>query len=249
MKLHTLFWISVITLFVCTMCASEWKKKCEEEWGLQGALMPDNLDWESVYEARNLLKNPSPHGLSKDNPPPNPKHAKEEQRGPSRYKPLGDFNGWNTSTEDLPLEVIFKPGVAVCAWPDYGRFSLEQIVDLKAEGLWDELLDEFQPEIVIQDWYEERLVDKHIYELHVRLLSENSTVISEHSVQPTEDRSTSSYTWKEVSHVFSGYGPGVRYVHFQHRLKNMNMDGIVRGFYQTLFCDSSVIVKPTKSSS
>lgn len=26
-------------------------------------------------------------------------------------------------------------------------------MDLKTEGLWDELLDEFQPEIVIQDWW------------------------------------------------------------------------------------------------
>lgn len=26
-------------------------------------------------------------------------------------------------------------------------------MDLKAEGLWDELLDEFQPEIVIEDWW------------------------------------------------------------------------------------------------
>lgn len=31
-------------------------------------------------------------------------------------------------------------------------FSMEQIVDLKAEGLWEELLDGFQPEIVVQDW-------------------------------------------------------------------------------------------------
>lgn len=32
-------------------------------------------------------------------------------------------------------------------------FSMEQVVDLKAEGLWEELLDGFQPEIVIQDWW------------------------------------------------------------------------------------------------
>ena len=30
---------------------------------------------------------------------------------------------------------------------------MKQVVDLKAEGLWEELLDEFQPEIVIQDWW------------------------------------------------------------------------------------------------
>ncbi|XP_034562992.1 F-box only protein 50-like [Notolabrus celidotus] len=254
MKVHTLFWISVISLFVSTICASEWKKKCEEEWGLQGAPMPDSLDWESVYEARplgrNLLKNPSPHGLSKDNPPPNPNSRKAQTREFSRRKPTGNFNGWNTSTESLPVDRSgFPPGAVVCGFMRYVWFSLEQVVDLKAEGLWDELLDEFQPEIVIQDWYEESKVAEHIYELHVTLLSENMTVISEHSVQPTEDRSSSSYTWKEVSHVFSGYGSGLRYVRFQHRLKNKFGDGIMRGFYQTMFCDSSVIVKPTKSSS
>lgn len=30
---------------------------------------------------------------------------------------------------------------------------MEQVVDLKAEGLWDDLLDDFQPEIVVQDWW------------------------------------------------------------------------------------------------
>lgn len=35
----------------------------------------------------------------------------------------------------------------------FSWFTLEQLVDLKAEGLWDELLDTFLPEIVIQDWY------------------------------------------------------------------------------------------------
>lgn len=50
------------------MSAAEWKKKCEDEWSLQGAPMPDGLDWKSVYEAkplgRNFLKNPSPHGTT-----------------------------------------------------------------------------------------------------------------------------------------------------------------------------------------
>jgi len=44
----------------------DWKKRCEAEWSLQGAPMPDSLDWKSVYDAkplgRNMLKNPSPNG-------------------------------------------------------------------------------------------------------------------------------------------------------------------------------------------
>lgn len=35
----------------------------------------------------------------------------------------------------------------------FSWFTLEQRVDLKAEGVWDELLDGFQPDIVIKDWW------------------------------------------------------------------------------------------------
>nr|ADK32635.1 nonspecific cytotoxic cell receptor protein 1 [Lutjanus sanguineus] len=233
------------------MSAAEWKKKCEAEWSLQGAPMPDSLDWKSVYDAkplgRNLLKNPAPHGLSKDTPPPEPELPDEPDRGPPRFQPDGDFSGWTTSTEVLPYVTSGIPeGVVICALPQYSWFSMEQVVDLKAEGLWDELLDDFQPEIVIQDWYEESQLHASIYQLHVKLLgADKSTVISEHTANPTEDLSSYSHNWKEVSHVFSGYGPGVRYVHFVHRLKN----SFLNGFYSTKFTGSSVIVKPTKTSS
>lgn len=49
----------------------------------------------------------------------------------------------------------------------------------------------------------------------------------------------------QVSHVFCSYGPGVRYVHFLHKLKTM----FLNGFYNTMFTDSAVIVRPTKSCS
>lgn len=232
------------------MSAAEWKQRCEAEWSLQGAPMPDSLDWKSVYEARplgrNLLKNPSPHGLSKDVPPPEPELPERPTRGPPRFQPDGDFTGWTTSIEVLPEDVSGIPeGVVICALPVLSWFTMEQVVDLKAEGLWDELLDAFQPEIVIQDWYEESQLHKSIYELHVKLLgADKTTVISEHSVSPTEELSVYSHNWKEVSHVFSGYGPGVRYVHFVHRLKN----SFLNGFYPTRFTGSSVIVKPLKTS-
>ncbi|XP_074528376.1 F-box only protein 50-like [Halichoeres trimaculatus] len=237
------------------MSAAEWKKKCVEEWGLQGAPMPDSVDWKSVYEARplgrNLVKNPSPHGESKDNPLPESDLEQRPMRGPPQREPQGDFSGWTTSTEKLPQDRSgIPPGVVVCSMSQYSWFSMEQVVDLKAEGLWDELLDEFQPAIAIQDWYKDTQLQENVFELHVKLLgADKKTVISEHSVKPTQDRNAESPTWKEVSHMFSGYGPGVRYLSFQHRLKNMFMDGFAQGFYQTLSSDSSVIIKPTKTSS
>ncbi|TDH04579.1 hypothetical protein EPR50_G00134230 [Perca flavescens] len=233
------------------MSAAEWKKRCEAEWGLEGAPMPDSVDWKSVCDAkpfgRNLLRNPSPHGLSKDTPPPEPDLPEVPTRGPPRFQPEGDFSGWTTSTEILPYDSSGIPaGAVICALPQYSWFSMEQVVDLKAEGLWEELLDDFQPEIVIQDWYEESQLHDSIYQLTVKLLgADKSTVLSEHTVSPTEERSAYSHTWKEVSHVFSGYGPGVRYVHFLHRLKN----SFLNDFFPTLFTGSSVMVRPTKTSS
>lgn len=55
--------------FLCpVMSSAEWKAKCEAEWGLQGAPIPDSLNWESVFEAkpfgRNFLRNPCPYGTS-----------------------------------------------------------------------------------------------------------------------------------------------------------------------------------------
>uniref|UniRef100_A0A3Q3W1E0 FBA domain-containing protein n=1 Tax=Mola mola TaxID=94237 RepID=A0A3Q3W1E0_MOLML len=232
------------------MSAAEWKNRCEVEWDLQGAPMPDSLDWKSVYEARplrrNLLRNPSPHGLSKDTPPPEPETSEAPRDERPRFQPDGDFSGWTTSTEVLPYDTSGIPaGAVICYLPQYSWFSMEQVVDLKAEGMWNELLDDFQPEIVIQDWYEESQLHSSIYQLHVKLLgADKSTVITEHTVNPTEDRTTYSHLWKEVSHVFSGYGPGVRYVHFLHKLKNMFM----RTFSATLFTESSVTVRPVKTS-
>uniref|UniRef100_A0A8C9YJB1 P1, F-box associated domain containing n=1 Tax=Sander lucioperca TaxID=283035 RepID=A0A8C9YJB1_SANLU len=231
------------------MSAAEWKKRCEAEWGLQGAPMPDNLDWKSVCDAkpfgRNLLRNPAPHVRTP--PPPEPDLPEVPTRGPPRFQPEGDFSGWTTSTEVLPYDRSGIPeGAVICALPQYSWFSMEQVVDLKAEGLWEELLDDFQPEIVIQDWYEESQLHDSIYQLNVKLLgADKSTVLSEHTVSPTEDRSAYSHTWKEVSHVFSGYGPGVRYVHFLHRLKN----SFLNEFFPTLFTGSSVMVRPTRTSS
>ncbi|XP_030216217.1 F-box only protein 50 [Gadus morhua] len=199
---------------------------------------------ESQPFGRNLLKNPSPYGLTHKTPPPEVELSEVPPQGPPRFQAEGNYTDWTTRVERLPLDRSRIPqGAAVCGLPEYSWFTLEQRVDLKAEGIWDELLDKSQPDIEIQDWYEESQVHEHIYQLHVKLLTaDGQTVISEHHVEPTEDRSNYKHTWKEVSHVFTGYGPGVRYVLFSHRVKNM----FLNEFFPTLVTDSSVTVKNTK---
>nr|XP_055055701.1 F-box only protein 50 [Misgurnus anguillicaudatus] len=233
--------------------AAEWKQKCDSEWalGANGVPMPDGVDWKYVCEKkpfeRNLLQNPSPYGVSHKTPPPEhpvtgvppPSHQ------PPRFEPEGNFSGWSTSTEVLPYDTSgIPPGVVICHLPQHRWFSLEQRVDLKAEGLWDQVLDEFQPEIVIEDWYEESQLHKYIYVLEVKLLgADGKTVIKEHTCSPEEDLECYSHTWKKVSHVFSNYGPGVRYIHFLHKLKNKFMIE----FFNTKVTDSSIVIKVTKS--
>ncbi|XP_020320749.1 F-box only protein 50 [Oncorhynchus kisutch] len=232
------------------MATNEWKKRCETEWNIKGISMPDGVDWKFVYEAkpfgRNLLRNPAPHGVSQDSSPPERELTEFPPEGPPRSEPEGDYTGWTTSREDLGYDASgVPPGVTICYLPNYSWFTLEQRVDLKAEGVWDELLDSFQPDIVIKDWYEESQLHESIYQLQVRLLgTDGQTVISEYVMSPTEELSEYSHNWKEVSHVFSDYGPGVRYVHFLHRLKNKFMVE----FFPTLVTGSTVLVKPSKSS-
>ncbi|XP_075343515.1 F-box only protein 50-like [Odontesthes bonariensis] len=176
---------------------AECRKRCETEWGLQGAPMPDSVDWKSVCEAkplgRNLLKNPLLHLLSsKDTPPPKPNltfgpppSCQPDGERPSSF--LGDFTGWTTSIEVLPYDSSGIPaGAGICAILQFRLVSLE-----------------------IKHLHES------IYQLHVKLLgTDKSTVISEHTVNPSEELSTYSHKWKEVSHVFSGYGPGVNFFFF-----------------------------------
>ncbi|KAI5630378.1 F-box only protein 50, partial [Silurus asotus] len=233
---------------------ADWKQKCNSEWQLaaKGVPLPNNVDWKTVYEKkpleRNLLKNPSPHGLTPDIPPPEREVTgiPPDPNLPQQHEPTGDFTGWSTSNERLPMDTSgVPPGVVVCYWPNYSWFSMEQRVDLKAEGLWDELLDKFQPDISIEDWYEESQLHASIYELHVKLLAaDGKTMIKEYKCAPTEDLEVYSHNWKQVSHVFSGYGPGVRYVHFNHKVKNKFMVE----FFGTMVTGSSVVIKATKSN-
>ncbi|TRY57349.1 hypothetical protein DNTS_024941, partial [Danionella cerebrum] len=213
--------------------ATDWKHECDSQWQMNasGIPMPDSVDWKSVSEKkpfeRNLLQNSSPYGVSHMVQPP----EIHQSEIPPQYQlePEGNFSGWKTSTEVLPYDTSgIPPGVVICHLPQFRWFSLEQCVDLKAEGL-----------------YEESQLHKFIYQLDVKLLgADGTTVIEQYTQNPEEDLECYSHTWKKVSHVFAQYGPGVRYIHFVHRLKNKFMIG----FFNTKVTDTSIVIKTSKSS-
>lgn len=198
-----------------------------EEWGpLSGALaLPPRLTWRLLLLRRplyrNLLRAPNPEGINIYEPAP--------PTGPTQQplESLGNFRGWHIRTEKLQQNL---------SWT-----VKQQCVDLLAEGLWEELLDDEQPNITVMDWYEDSHLDACVYELHVWLLAaDRRTVLAQHHVAPRTSGRGPPGRWIQVSHVFCHYGSGVRFVHFLHKTKNRLEPG---GLLRTRVTDSSVSVQ------
>ncbi|XP_002940404.3 uncharacterized protein nccrp1 isoform X1 [Xenopus tropicalis] len=224
--------------------AQEWLELCDREWGLRSRQisMPDSASWKEIYKhrpfSRNFLKSSNPEGLSTSLMPPQEPCEPPPQKQP--LETLGNFSGWKISTEEIPVDrTKVPPGVVVCYLPVYSWCVKEQMVDLLAEGLWPELLDNYQPHIYVLDWYEDSKLHKNVYELHVKLLADDKkTVIAQHDLTPENDMSGDPQGWNTVSHIFKAYGSGVRYVHFLHKSKDLS----VLGFHRTRVTDSSLFV-------
>ncbi|XP_004060750.1 F-box only protein 50 [Gorilla gorilla gorilla] len=198
-----------------------------EEWGpLSGGLeLPQRLTWKLLLLRRplyrNLLRSPNPEGINIYEPAP--------PTGPTQrpLETLGNFRGWYIRTEKLQQNQ---------SWT-----VKQQCVDLLAEGLWEELLDDEQPAITVMDWFEDSRLDVCVYELHVWLLAaDRRTVIAQHHVAPRTSGRGPPGRWVQVSHVFRHYGPGVRFIHFLHKAKNRMEPG---GLRRTRVTDSSVSVQ------
>nr|XP_003943180.2 F-box only protein 50 [Saimiri boliviensis boliviensis] len=198
-----------------------------EEWGpLSGTLeLPPRLTWKLLLLRRplyrNLLRSPNPEGINIYEPAP--------PTGPTQrpLETLGNFRGWFIRTEKLQQNL---------SWT-----VKQQCVDLLAEGLWEELLDDEQPDITVMDWFEDSRLDACVYELHVWLLAaDRRTVIAQHHVAPRTSGRGPPGRWVQVSHVFRHYGSGVRFIHFLHKAKNRREPG---GLRRTRVTDSSVSVQ------
>ncbi|XP_036601620.1 F-box only protein 50 isoform X2 [Trichosurus vulpecula] len=155
-----------------------------DEWGTPGAELnlPEGLSWKLLYVRRplyrNLLRSPNPEGINIYEPPP--------PCGPARpLETLGNFSGWQISTEKL--------------LPNFSWTVKQQCVDLLAEGLWEELLDDEQPAITVMDWFEDSRLDVCVYELHVWLLAaDRRTVLRQYHAAPRPSPRGPGGRWCQV---------------------------------------------------
>uniref|UniRef100_A0A4W6FI08 F-box protein 2 n=1 Tax=Lates calcarifer TaxID=8187 RepID=A0A4W6FI08_LATCA len=141
---------------------------------------------------RNLLKNPTG----------------EEQL---EFWELTENGGSQWKVEDMPGDCghdFPKDGVTT-----YFATSFEKLVErVTPVNSWTA-----EPAITVEDWYCGRTDCGCTYLMTVCLLDENHEVIQEFKPDPvTLDPDCDDCSWKQVSHTFSGYGPGMRYITFEH---------------------------------
>lgn len=92
-----------------------------------------------------------------------------------------------------------------------------QVIDLLAEGYEPDNLDIAQPAVTVEDWYSGRTDCGCLYELTVSLLDESHEVITEFKPdEVTLDPDDGDCSWRNVSHTFTDYGPGLRFISFEH---------------------------------
>uniref|UniRef100_A0A8C6EK76 F-box protein 2 n=1 Tax=Microcebus murinus TaxID=30608 RepID=A0A8C6EK76_MICMU len=267
-----------------------WLLKCQQE-GLapEGGAEDERDHWQQFYflskRRRNLLRNPC---------------GEEDLEGWSDVEHGGD--GWRV--EELPgdcgVEFTHDDGVKKFFASSFEWCRKAQVIDLQAEGYWEELLDTTQPAIVVKDWYSGRCDAGCLYELTVKLLSENEDVLAEFSSgQVAVPQDSDGEGWIEVSlegwrrrggawalgvgpgpkgwglgprggagrrtgvgdqgehsgplgltlptsgpqisHTFTDYGPGVRFVRFEHG----GQDSVYwKGWFGARVTNSSVWVEP-----
>ncbi|XP_021023011.1 F-box only protein 17 isoform X1 [Mus caroli] len=121
-------------------------------------------------------------------------------------------NGWAveknfTLVPGAPSQTCFVTSFEWC--------SKRQLVDLVKEGVWQELLDSGQIEICVADWWGARENCGCIYRLRVRLLDEYENEVVKFSASPNPVLQWTERSCRQVSHVFTNFGKGIRYVSFE----------------------------------
>ncbi|CAL8340339.1 unnamed protein product [Lota lota] len=151
--------------------------------------------------AKNLLKNPN---------------GEEELE----FWELTENGGSAWKVEELPGDCGYEFGNEEVTKYFVTSFELclkKQEIDLLADGYTPEMLDS-QPNITVEDWYCGRTDCGCTYEITVCLLNENQEVLQEFKPDPVtlDPDMADGCSWRQVSHTFSEYGPGVRFISFEH---------------------------------
>ncbi|XP_045148641.1 uncharacterized protein LOC101644532 [Echinops telfairi] len=146
-------------------------------------------------------------------------------------------DGWVVEENRTPV-----PGAPAqtCFVSSFSWCHKRQVVNLKEEGFWPELLDSGRIEIVISDWWGARHDCGCQYKLIVQLWDANQVILGEFFATPNPIEQWNNNAYVQVTHLFSNVEMGVRYVFFEHRGRDTQFWA---GHYGARITNSSVIVR------
>ncbi|XP_056398196.1 F-box only protein 6-like isoform X2 [Hyla sarda] len=220
---------------VCTLwrnvidSSALWKTKCQRDGFILRRCRRIPPDWRMFYflhlRKKNLLKNPIAEENFKY------WHKKEDGGDHWKVETLPGAHG-----RPFPDEKVKKYYVTSYHW-----CLKSQTINLKKEGYPNEFMDIVQPNIIIKDWYSARHDCGSQYTIHVQLLSHDKTVIAEFKPDPVRIEQWSTAEWAQIEYTFRMYGPGVRYIYFEHGGCDTQFWA---GWYGIRVTNSSVTIDP-----
>ncbi|XP_037102227.1 F-box only protein 6-like [Syngnathus acus] len=204
---------------------SLWRERCRREGHRLLAASRVPRDWRLFYflckKKRNLLKNP---------------RAEDQMRGWQISENGGDHWKVEGVLVAHPNESVKNNFVT-----SYGMCSKSQLIDLESEGYSASFMDRIQPHIRIADWYAPRWDCGCQYKIHVDLLNQRKKPIESFSPDEIYFQQWNDGKWKQITHLFHNYGPGVRYIRFVHGGKDTQFWA---GWYGIRLTDSCVEICP-----
>ena len=187
-----------------------WRKKAEVTLG-RLLLVDKDAHWHIYYLMckkkpfeRNFIKNSS------------------GEHGQKKYWTIISDGGDGWTVENPPVGVPPLPtndpvlaGKQFCFATSYRTSLKVQRIDLEAEGLTPYVLDNWQPPIVVSEWYSCRWDCPAAYNCSIKLLDQNDKTIDKFQFIDTLEGEKQN-KWHQVMHEFTNYGPGLRTISFYH---------------------------------
>ncbi|XP_039618146.1 F-box only protein 27-like [Polypterus senegalus] len=177
-----------------------WRVKYEQALSkkLQSRL-PSHTNWKNLFFklfARNLIKNPC------------------GDDGFEHWNVNHGGDGWVIEHHHGELKNTTSPN---CFVTSFWWCKKTQCIDLLEEGFEEHFLDDFQPDILINDWYGSRHDCGAKYKIKVHLLNSRKEPLMSFKRQYPEIPQWNNSSYYKVQHVFHNYGPGVRFIFFSHQ--------------------------------
>lgn len=166
--------------------ATLWKRKCLREGFVTEAWDQPVADWKIFYFLRSLHRNLLDNPCAEDGL----RAWQIDSNGGDEWQVESCPGAHGTNFPDPSVKKYFVTSYSMCL--------KSQLVDLKAHGYWEELLDKVRPDIEVRDWFAARADSGCSYHLRVQLTSADYIVLASFEPPPVTIHQWNDAAWTEV---------------------------------------------------